>query len=66
MTFCASEIITCHKYVITGSASLRVLDISNNPIGDDGILLISKELQCSDTLTQLRVAMCGLSVEGSI
>jgi len=29
--------------IITGSASLRVLDVSNNPIRDDGMSLISSE-----------------------
>ena len=48
--------------MITGSPSLRVLDVSKNPIGDDGISLC---LQHIYTLTELRVAVCQLSVEGS-
>ena len=48
--------------MITGSPSLRVLDISMNPVGDDGISLC---LQHINTLTELRVALCWLSVEGS-
>ena len=48
--------------MITGSPSLRVLDVSWNNIRDDGISLF---LQHINTLTELRVTMCGLSVEGS-
>ena len=48
--------------MITGSPSLRVLDVSFNNIGDDGISLC---LQHINTLTKLMVTECGLSVEGS-
>ena len=48
--------------MITGSPSLRSLDIGWNNIGDDGISLC---LQHINTLTKLSVAGCGLSVEGS-
>ena len=48
--------------MITGSPSLRVLNVSMNKIEDDGISLC---LQHINTLTELRVAWCGLSVEGS-
>ena len=48
--------------MITGSPSLRVLDVIGNIIGDDGISLC---LQHINTLTELMVAGCGLSVEGS-
>ena len=51
--------------VIIGRASLQELDISNNPISDDGMSLVSRELQYNNILTQLRVEMCGLSVKGS-
>ena len=50
--------------MIAGSASLRILDVSSNPIGDDGILLISSELQYNNVLTKLKVAECGLSTKG--
>ena len=45
--------------MITGSPSLRVLDVSGNDIGDVGLS------QHINTLTKLRVALCGLSVEGN-
>ena len=48
--------------MITGSPSLRVLDLSENSVGDDGISLCLHHI---NTLTELRVALCGLSVEGS-
>ena len=48
--------------MITGSPSLRVLNVSGNPIGDDGISLCHRHI---NTLTELSVHHCGLSVEGS-
>ena len=51
---------------ITGSATLRVLDVSYNDIGDKGMAIISEALQHDKSLTTLRVAQCGLSVKGSI
>ena len=49
--------------MITGSPSLRVLDVSGNNIGDDGISLC---LQHINTLTELIVGDCELSVKGSV
>ena len=48
--------------MITGSPSLRALDVNGNKIGDVGLSLC---LQHINTLTKLSVAGCGLSVEGS-
>ena len=48
--------------MITGSPSLRVLDMMENKIGDDGLSLC---LQHFNTLTKLSVLSCGLSVEGT-
>ena len=47
--------------IITGSASLRVLDVSANPINDDEMSLTPSELQHNNVL---RVYQCGLSVKG--
>ena len=47
--------------MITGSPSLRVLDVDLNNIGDDGISLC---LQHINTLTELSVWRCELSVKG--
>ena len=49
--------------MITGSPSLRELDVSYNNIGDDGISLC---LQYINTLTELSVIGCGLSAKGSV
>ena len=46
--------------MITGSPSLRVLDVSWNNIGDDGISLY---LQHINTVTELSVKRCRLSVK---
>ena len=48
--------------MITGSPLLRILDVGGNNIGDDGISLC---LQHINTVTELRVMKCGLSVKGS-
>ena len=52
--------------IITGSATLRVLDVSHNDIGDNGMAVISEALQHNKSLTTLRVARCGLSVKGTV
>ena len=50
--------------IITGSTTLRVLDVAGNEIGDDGISMISEELQHNNSLTELSVESCGLSAKG--
>ena len=50
--------------IITGSTTLRVLDVGANETGDDGISMISEELQHNNSLTELRVEQCGLSAKG--
>ena len=52
--------------IITGSATLQELDVSNNDISDDGMALISEALQHNKSLTTLKVAECGLSVKGTV
>ena len=52
--------------IITGSATLRVLAVSSNDIGDDGMAVISEALQHNKSLTTLVVAQCGLSVKGTV
>ena len=54
----------CYHY--TGSASLRVLDVGSNPIGNDGISLIVDHLHGNTVLTELLVYHCGLSAKGTI
>ena len=52
--------------IITGSATLRVLNVSDNDIGDDGMAVISEALQHNKSLTRLVVVWCGLSVKGTV
>ena len=46
-------------FKISGSTTLRELHIGWNKIGDDGISLISEELQQNNSLTKLIVRDCG-------
>ena len=50
--------------IITGSTSLRVLDVGQNNIGDAGMALILEGLQHSKSLSKLRVDQCRLSTKG--
>ena len=52
--------------VITGSTTLRELDVSGNHTGDNGISVITEGLQSNKTLTKLNVSYCGLSVKGTV
>ena len=52
--------------IITGSATLRVLEVSYNDISDDGMAVISEALQHNKSLTTLSVGECGLSVKGTV
>ena len=51
---------------ITGSTTLRELDVSINDIGDSGISIITEWLLSSKTLIKLDVAGCRLSVKGTV
>ena len=52
--------------IITVSATLRVLNVGYNDIGDDGMAVISETLQHNKSLTTLGVERCGLSVKGTV
>ena len=52
--------------IITGNATLRVLNVSTNDIGDYGMAVISETLQHNKSLTTLRIGQCGLSVKGIV
>ena len=41
-----------------------MLDVGGNKIGDNGISMISEELQHNKSLTKLSVGGCGLSAKG--
>jgi len=49
--------------VIADIALLTVLDIAWNSIEDDGMSLISTELQYNNVLKELWIAKCGLSAK---
>ena len=44
---------------------LQHLDISLNEIGDDGVRHVTEGLQQNDTLTELRLWGCEISVNGN-
>ena len=52
--------------IITGSTTLRELNVSWNDIGDNGISTITNCLLSNKTLTKLDVSWCKLSVKGTV
>ena len=52
--------------IITGSTTLRELNVGRNDIGDSGIIVITQWLQSSKTLMKLGVSWCDLSVKGTV
>ena len=50
----------------TGSVSLKVLDISWNPIGDDGISVIIRGVMGNKVLVELHVQDCLMAVKGKL
>ena len=56
----------CVGELLKVNNSLQELDMSDNPIGDDGMSSVADGLQCNNTLTKLNVNMCGFSVEGTV
>ena len=45
--------------------NLTHLDIANNDIGDDGVRHVTEGLQQNDTLTELVLYNCKISVKGN-
>jgi len=58
-------IVMC-TVIITGSASLRVLNVGRNPIGDNAMSLIVGHLYHNTTLNELYMRSCKLSAKGTI
>ena len=52
--------------IITGSTTLRELNVSNNDDGDNWISMITEELQSSKALAKLNVLVCGLTAQGTV
>jgi len=44
---------------------LQYLDISRNKIGDDGVRHVTEGLQQNDSLTELELENCKISVKGN-
>ena len=44
---------------------LEHLDIGDNKIGDDGVRHVMEGLQQNDTVTELRLYSCEISIEGN-
>ena len=54
--------VVYNTVMITGSPSLRVLDVSGNEIGDIGVELLLPNI---NNLTKLSIWNCGLSGKGT-
>ena len=57
--------VVYNTVMITGSPSLRVLDVGINKLGDIGVELLCEELHKNTSLTKLSLWACKLSVEGT-
>ena len=57
--------VVYNTVMITGSPSLRVLDVGGNELGDIGVELLCKELHNNTSLTKLSIWGCNLSVKGT-
>ena len=60
-----SMFASINMIVITKFKFLKYLEISGNPIGNDGILFLSYGLHINTTLVQLLAHSCGFDVEGA-
>ena len=52
--------------IITGSTTLRELNVSYNDNGDNWISIVTEGLQSNKMLTKLDVSECNLSVKGTV
>ena len=52
--------------IITGSTTLRELDVSYIDNGDNWISIVTEGLQSNKMLTKLDVQWCDLSVKGTV
>ena len=52
--------------IITGSTTLRELDVYGNDNGDNWISIVTEGLQSNKMLTKLNVSDCDLSVKGTV
>ena len=52
--------------IITGTTTLRELNVSYNDNGDNWISIVTEGLQSNKMLTKLDVSECNLSVKGTV
>ena len=52
--------------IITGSTTLRELDVSYNHNGDNWISVITEGLQSNNSLAKLNVSWCDLATQGIV
>ena len=55
-----------HVAIYADRATLKVLDVNENEIGDSGILLITEDLKDNNTIIELALGACGLSFKGTL
>jgi len=53
------------KKMLMENKKLQYLNIDMNKIGDDGVRHVTEGLQQNDTLTELSLESCEISVKGS-
>ena len=53
------------KKMLMENKKLQHLDIGHNEIGDDGVIHVTEGLQQNDTLTELMLSNCTISVKGN-
>jgi len=56
----------CLGELLKVSNSLQELSMWHNDIGDEGMSSVAEGLKCNKTLTKLDIAVCGLSVKGTV
>ena len=57
---------SCVGELLKVNNSLQELNMSCNPIDDDGVSAVADGLQYNNTLTRLDVQVCGFSVKGTV
>ena len=56
---------TMSTFIITGSITLKELNVSYNNIGNKGISVITDGLQYSKKLSKLEILTCNFTAKGS-
>ena len=56
--------VICIKTLLMENKKLEILDISGNHIGNEGVSAVCEVLHNNTNLTELRMYVCGISVEG--